>query len=99
MFPMLFQYWPLVWKDTLYRIGSFSNLYSHNRRLICDNRFRKLSYQCLNFKGVVASYRATLSEEYTPLEGVKPVLTWFKGCPGHNQIISEDQMHRRYHNV
>ena len=30
-------------------------------------------------KGVVASYQAALSEEYTPLEGVKPVLTWSKG--------------------
>ena len=34
-----------------------------------DWRFWALS------KGVVASYQAALSEEYTPLEGAYPVLT------------------------
>ena len=43
-------------------------------------------------KGVVASYQAALSEEYTPLERVQPVLTWSRGCPGHNKIESGDQI-------
>ena len=43
-------------------------------------------------KGVVASSQAALSEEYTPLERVQPVLTWSRGCPGHNKIESGDQI-------
>ena len=50
-------------------------------------------------KGVVASYQAALSEEYTPLEGVKPVLTWSKGCPGHNKMVSDALIQRICHKV
>ena len=50
-------------------------------------------------KGVVASYQAALSEEYTPLERVKPVLTWSRGCPGLNKMASDDQKPGRFHKV
>ena len=43
-------------------------------------------------KGVVASYQAALSKEYTPLKRVKPVLTWSRGYPGHNKMVSEGQI-------
>ena len=33
----IFQSWPLVWKVTLYRIGSFSNLYSHINFSLWEN--------------------------------------------------------------
>ena len=50
-------------------------------------------------KGVVASYQAAISEEYTPMEGVKPVLTWSKRCPGHNKMVFKDQIQWRCHRV
>ena len=50
-------------------------------------------------KGVVASYQAAFSEEYTPLERVKPVLTWSKGGPGHNKMVSDEQKPKRCHKV
>ena len=56
---------------------------------------RKISFK----KGVVASYQAALSEEYTPLERVKPVLTWSRGCPGLNKMVSDDQKPGRFHKV
>ena len=51
-----------------------------------------LKFDQFRLKGVVASYQAALSEEYTPLERVKPVLTWSRGCPGHNKMVSEVQI-------
>ena len=52
----------------------------------------KLFQAHLKFKGVVASYQAALSEEYTPLERVQQVLTWSRGYPGHNKMVSGDQI-------
>ena len=50
-------------------------------------------------KGVAASYQNALSEEYIPLERVKLVLTWSRGCPGHDKMVSDDQKPRRFHKV
>ena len=59
----------------------------------------KMSEIQKSLKGVVASYQAAFSEEYTPLERVKPVLTWSRGGPGHNKVVSDDQKPKRCHKV
>ena len=45
-------------------------------------------------KGVVAFYQAALREEYAPLERGYLVLTWSRGGPGHNKMVSKDQIQR-----
>ena len=40
-------------------------------------------FKIVSWKGIVVSYQDALSEEYTPLDMVYPVLTWAKGNPGH----------------
>ena len=51
-----------------------------------------LHIYCIDVKGVVASYQAAVSEEYSPLEVVFPVLNWSIGDPGHIKSVSEDEI-------
>ena len=69
--------------------------YHISKEIQIDQHSSIIGYSCMAFyalKGVVASYQAALSEEYTPLERVQPVLTWSRGCPGHNKMVSEGQI-------
>ena len=51
------------------------------------------------FKGVVAYYQAAIRWKYTPLEGVKPMLTLSTGGLGHIMMVSDFQIQRRRHSV
>ena len=50
-------------------------------------------------KGVVVSYQAALSYEFTPLEGSYAVLTLTRGGAVHNKMVFEDQSQRRCRKV